>query len=246
MKSKQKIKLGVNIDHVATLRQARFTSYPDPATAALLAQKAGSDSIVAHLRKDQRHIQEKDVFLIKELIKVPFNLEMSVAASIVAVAARLKPGQVTLVPENRAELTTEGGIDLIKNHKKVKKAVDKLREKGIKISLFIDPIKKQIKAAKNLDVEIIEINTGQFSQKQSDKKRKKELERIKKAAIFAKENNLFVAAGHGLDYQNIKKINKIAEIEEFNIGHSIICESIFVGLAPAVKKMINLISRSKE
>ncbi|MCF7916545.1 MAG: pyridoxine 5'-phosphate synthase [Candidatus Omnitrophica bacterium] len=241
MSSKQKIKLGINIDHVATLRQARFTRYPDPATAALLAQKAGCDSIVAHLRKDKRHIQEEDVFIIKDLIKIPFNLEMSVAKNIVAIAQKLKPAQATLVPENRAELTTEGGIDLRKNYKKVKQAIDKLRKKEIKVSLFIDPIKKQIKIAKDLEIEIIEINTGKFSQPQSAELQKKELARIRKAAAFAKENNLFVAAGHGLDYQNIKKIREVAEIEEFNIGHSIICESIFVGLAPAVKEMISLL-----
>ncbi|MFO8053205.1 MAG: pyridoxine 5'-phosphate synthase [Candidatus Omnitrophota bacterium] len=236
-----KTKLGVNIDHVATLRQARFTTYPDPATAAVLAQKSGCDSIVAHLRKDQRHIQKEDVFLIKDLIRIPFNLEMSTAAAIVSIAEQLKPDQATLVPENRKELTTEGGIDLIKNYKKVEKAINRLMKKKIKVSLFIDPVKKQIKAAKNLGAEIIEINTGQYSQKLSKKKQQKELERIQKAALFAKEKSFFVAAGHGLDYENIKKIAKLGEIQEFNIGHSIICESIFLGLAPAVKKMISLL-----
>ncbi|MCF7872802.1 MAG: pyridoxine 5'-phosphate synthase [Candidatus Omnitrophica bacterium] len=233
-----KTKLGINIDHVATLRQARFTVYPDPATAALVAQKAGCDSIVAHLRKDQRHIQKEDVFLIKDLINIPFNLEMSTAASIVSVAEQLKPDQATLVPENRKELTTEGGIDLIKSYKKVEKAIKRLKKKKIKVSLFIDPVKKQVKLAKDLGAEIVEFNTGQYSQRLSDKKQKKELERIQKSALFAKEEGFFVAAGHGLDYENIKKIANVGEIQEFNIGHSIICESIFLGLAPAVKEMI--------
>jgi pyridoxine 5-phosphate synthase len=233
-----KTKLGVNIDHVATLRQARFTVYPDPATAALLAQKAGCDSIVAHLRKDQRHIQKEDVFLIKDLINIPFNLEMSTAASIVSVAEQLRPDQATLVPENRKELTTEGGIDLIKNYKKVEKTINRLRKKKIKVSLFIDPVKKQVKLAKDLGAEIVEFNTGQYSQRLSAKRQKKELVRIQKAALFAKEKGFFVAAGHGLDYENIKKIANLGEIQEFNIGHSIICESIFLGLAPAVKEMI--------
>jgi pyridoxine 5-phosphate synthase len=238
----KKTKLGVNIDHVATLRQARFTRYPDPATAALLAQKAGCDSIVAHLRKDRRHIQKEDVFLIKDLIKVPFNLEMSTAASIVAVAGELGPNQATLVPENRKELTTEGGIDLIKNYKKVKSAISKLKQKNIKVSLFIDPVKNQVKAAKELGADIVEINTGKFSQDSSKTAQEKELERIKKAAVFAKEKGFFVAAGHGLDYTNIKKIIKIDEIQEFNIGHSIICESVFVGLVSATKEMISLLN----
>jgi pyridoxine 5-phosphate synthase len=223
----KKTKLGVNIDHVATLRQARFTRYPDPATAALLAQKAGCDSIVAHLRKDRRHIQKEDVFLIKDLIKVPFNLEMSTAASIVAVAGELGPNQATLVPENRKELTTEGGIDLIKNYKKVKSAISKLKQKNIKVSLFIDPVKNQVKAAKELGADIVEINTGKFSQDSSK---------------TAKEKGFFVAAGHGLDYTNIKKIIKIDEIQEFNIGHSIISESVFVGLVSATKEMISLLN----
>ncbi|MCF7873643.1 MAG: pyridoxine 5'-phosphate synthase [Candidatus Omnitrophica bacterium] len=239
----RRTKLGINIDHVATLRQARFTTYPDPATAAVIAEKAGCDSIVTHLRKDQRHIQKEDVFLIKDLIKIPFNLEMSIAASIVSLAETLKPDQATLVPENRKELTTEGGIDLVKNYKKVEKAVNRLKKKKIKVSLFIDPIKKQIKAAKDLGVEIVEINTGQFSQKIPKEKQKKELERIKRAALFAKEKKFFVAAGHGLDYENIKKIVEINEIQEFNIGHSIICESIFLGLAPAVKKMLSFLKK---
>lgn len=242
MKGQKKISLGVNIDHVATLRQARLTNYPDPATAALLAQKAGCNQIVAHLRKDRRHIQDEDIFLIKELIKVPFNLEMSTASEIIDIALKLKPEQATLVPENRRELTTEGGIDLIRNHKKVQKAVKRLKEEGIKVSLFIDPIKRQIKAAKELGVEIIEINSGCFSQQETKTKRKKELERIKKAALFAEAENFFVAVGHGLDYDNINEIKQVSQIKEFNIGHSIICESIFIGIDAAVREMLRLIS----
>ncbi len=242
MKLKRKIKLGVNIDHVATLRQARLGRNPDPVTAALLAQKAGCDSIVAHLRKDRRHIQDEDIFLIKDIVDIPLNLEMSTALDIVKIALKLKPVQVTLVPENRRELTTEGGIDLIKNYKKVERTVKKLKKEKIQVSIFIDPIKKQIKAAQDLGVGIIEINTGRFSQRQIKETAQKELGRIKQASIFAKENNFFVAAGHGLDYENIKQIKKISQIEEFNIGHSIISEAVFIGVSAAVTEMISLLS----
>jgi len=196
---------------------------------------------VAHLRKDRRHIQDEDVFLIKDVIGIPFNLEMSTDSSIVDIACRLRPAQATLVPENRKELTTEGGIDLIKKHKRVEKALRCLGKKGIKVSLFIDPIKSQIKIAGELGVNAIEINTGRFCQAQGKVSRGREVERIKKASVFAKSQNLFVAAGHGLDYKNVKEIQKIKQIQELNIGHSIICESIFLGIVPAVKKMISLL-----
>lgn len=237
------MKLGVNVDHVATLRQARGTSYPDPVVAAMLAKHCGCDSIVAHLREDRRHIQERDVILIKETAKVPLNLEMSTNKEIVAFAKDLAPYQSTLVPERRQELTTEGGLDLIKNYNKVKASINKLTKVGVRVSLFIDPVKKQIKAAKDLGVDIIEINTGKFSEVKSQISLTKELKKIKEAVSFAKKMNFFVAAGHGLNYENIKPIVKIEGIEELNIGHSIICRSVYVGIVSAIEEMLNLFKR---
>jgi pyridoxine 5-phosphate synthase len=235
------MKLGVNIDHIATLRQARGTQYPDPAVGALLCEYAGANSIFAHLREDRRHIQERDIFLIRNVIRIPFNLEMSVNADIVNIALELDPYQATLVPEKRKELTTEGGIDLIKNYRRVERAVKYLQDKGIVVSLFIDPIKAQIEKAKILAVENVEINTGKYSEAKSLHKQKVELKKIKEVARYAKNLGFFVAAGHGLDYKNVKEIAKIKEIEELNIGHSIVCRSMFVGIAAAVEEMLSLV-----
>jgi len=236
------MKLGVNVDHVATLRQARDnTAYPDPAVAALLAEYAGADSIVVHLREDRRHIKERDVIFIKGAVKIPLNLEMSISQDIVDFACKVVPEQVTLVPEKRQELTTEGGLDLIKNSKKVAKVISRLMKAGIKVSLFIDPLKKQIKAAKDLGIDIIEINTGAFSSTKTKAVLDREIEKIKQAAKFGKSEGFFVAAGHGLDYENLTKIIKIKEIAELNIGHSIICRSVFIGVTQAVEEMISLL-----
>jgi pyridoxine 5-phosphate synthase len=236
------MKLGVNIDHIATLRQARGTAYPEPAVGALLCEYAGASSIVAHLREDRRHIKERDVCLIKEAIKIPFNLEMSIARDIVEFALRLEPKQATLVPERRQELTTEGGIDLLRHYTKVEKAVKQLQGKGITVSLFVDPAKKQLERAKRTGADLIEINTGKFSQAKTTQGIKKELKKIKDAASFAKKLGFFVAAGHGIDYENVKEIVKIKEIEELNIGHSIICRAVFVGIVAATEEMVNLTS----
>ncbi len=235
------IKLGVNVDHVATLRQARTTPYPDPVVAALLAEYSGCQSIVAHLREDRRHIRERDVFLIKKAIKIPLNLEMSTNREIVNLAYELAPPQATLVPERRKELTTEGGIDLVKNYKKVDRCVKKLKSAGVGVSLFIDPAKSAIKCAKDLGVSIVEINTGKFCEAKTDQAVKKEFKKIKEAAELAKAEGFFIAAGHGIDYENVKEIVKIKEIEELNIGHSIICRSIFIGVVAAVEEMLDLI-----
>ena len=178
------MKLGVNVDHVATLRQARGRTYPDPVIAALLAEYAGCNSVVVHLREDRRHIKERDVILVKKAVKIPLNLEMSTNKDIVAFARRLAPQQATLVPERRQELTTEGGIDLIKNYKKVSLSVEKLKQAGVRVSLFIDPIKKQIKAAKDLGVDIIEINTGKFSEAKSSASSANEIKKIKELLII--------------------------------------------------------------
>jgi pyridoxine 5-phosphate synthase len=237
------MKLGVNIDHIATLRKARGTAYPDPVVGALLAEYAGCSSIVEHLREDRRHIKERDILFIKKAIKVPFNMEMSVNKDIVDFALSIKPEQSTLVPERRRELTTEGGIDLTNrnNYKKVEKAVGNLKQGGVVVSLFIDPDKSQIAKAKKIGADLIEFNTGRYSEAKSAAEIKRELLKIKQAARLAKTLGFFVAAGHGLDYENVREIVKIKEIEELNIGHSIICRSVFLGLVAAVEEMLKLI-----
>ncbi len=237
------MKLGVNVDHVATLRQARGTFYPSPVVAAKLAERAGCDSIVVHVREDRRHVKEKDAFIIKEIIRIPLNLEMSVNKNIVDFACKLAPHQATLVPEKRRELTTEGGLDLTKNHKKTEAAVKRLKSKAIRVSLFIDPLKKQIQLAQKLDADIIEINTGKFSESRTPAMLKKELRKIKEAAESAQKRNFFVAAGHGLGYENVKAIAGIKAIEELNIGHSIISYSVFIGIISAVEEMQKLIKK---
>lgn len=237
------MKLGVNIDHIATLREARHTLYPDPVVAALLAERAGADSIVAHLREDRRHIKERDILLIKEAISIVFNLEMSINKDIVKFACDLVPDQATLVPEKRRELTTEGGIDLKRNYNRINCAIKKLQEKKIRVSLFIDPLKSQIDLAKKCGVDLIEINTGKFSEAKTKLSKQNTLKKIKIAAKYAKSIGFEVAAGHGLDYENTKDVVNIKEIEELNIGHSIISRSVFVGLVGVVEEMLGLIGR---
>ena len=237
------VKLGVNVDHIATLRQARGTHYPDPVVGALLAQTAGCDSIVVHLREDRRHIQERDVFLIKEAVNIPLNLEMSVNSNIVSFAQDLCPDQATFVPERRQELTTEGGIDLIKNYKRIYGAVKKLKAKSVKVSLFIDPLKKQINAAQDLGVEILEFNTGAFSESKVKTKELSEFNKLRVAVEYASQKEFFVAAGHGIDYENVKKVLQIKKIRELNIGHSIIARSIFIGIVSAIQEMLAVIRK---
>ncbi len=242
------MKLGVNIDHIATLREARKEIYPSPVWGAVLAQIAGADSIVCHLREDRRHIKERDLFLLKEVVMVKLNLEMSLNREIVEIAKKLKPDQATLVPERRQEITTEGGLDLKKNKKRVKEVISQLKSKGILVSVFIDPDKEQIELAKKLNVDAIEIHTGRYSQAKTYSQMKKELDKIKEAVIFSKELKLRTYAGHGLNYINITPVAKIKEIEEFNIGHSIISRAVFVGLVQAIRemKMLILDARSRD
>lgn len=244
-KEKNKVKLGVNIDHSATLRQARGTVYPKPVIAAMLAEHAGCDSIVAHLREDRRHIQESDILLIKQAIKIPLNLEMATNKEIVDFALKIIPSQATLVPERRLELTTEGGLDLKKHYSKIEKAVKKLQDKQIKVSLFIDPNITAIDLAKKIGADLIEFNTGSFCEAKTSQTITSEFEKIKKSAQVARQMGFMVACGHGLDYENIKKIIAIKEIEEYNIGHSIVSQALFVGLMAAVEEMIKLINRDK-
>ncbi|MDO8748339.1 MAG: pyridoxine 5'-phosphate synthase [Candidatus Omnitrophota bacterium] len=232
------VKLGVNIDHIATLRQARKGQFPDPVYAASICEKAGCDSIVAHLREDRRHINDNDIRRLRQSVKTRFNLEMSISAEIVDIACLVKPHQATLVPEKRKELTTEGGLDILKQKSKIKKVVKKLTGSGIEISLFIDPDKKQISAVTETGAKIIELHTGKYAAAKTQSQRNKLLQELAKAASFAQSLGLTVAAGHGLDYNNAQAIAKIPEIQELNIGYSIICRGIFIGLETAVKEML--------
>ncbi|MCX8092548.1 MAG: pyridoxine 5'-phosphate synthase [Candidatus Goldbacteria bacterium] len=235
--------LCVNIDHIATLRQARGGHEPDPVKAVKIVEKAGAVGVTVHLREDRRHIQDRDLFLIRKIIKSKLNLEMSINRDIVNIALKVKPDEATIVPERRKELTTEGGLDVKKNFNKLKNIIKKLKENGIIVSLFINPDIEQIKLAKELNSDYIEIHTGLYAEVNTEKERKIELLKIQKAAYFAHSIGLKINAGHGLNYDNVKEISKIHVIEDLNIGHSIISRSIFVGLYQAIKEMIKLIKK---
>ncbi len=234
-------KLGINIDHVATLRQARKEDSPCPIEAAQICLAAGADSIVAHLREDRRHINDKDVKNLRKVIKKRFNLEMSLDSEIVAIATQIKPDEATLVPEKRQEITTEGGLDVIQQFNRIQKVTKTLQSKGIQVSLFIDPIKKQIQKAKETGACVIELHTGNYDLAKSKQGIAKQLNKIKEMTSFAQSLGLTVNAGHGLKYHNTKPVAQIPGIQELNIGHSIISRAIFVGLAVAVKEMKALI-----
>jgi pyridoxine 5-phosphate synthase len=235
-------RLGVNIDHVATLREARRGLEPQPLFAALIAEASGADSIVAHLREDRRHIKDSDLYILKRAVKSRLNLEMSVAPDIVRIACEVKPDQATLVPERRQELTTEGGLDVAAKLQKIKKTVEKLEGAGIAVSLFIDPDKVQIDAARKSGAGIIELHTGCYADAKDIKSQERYFKQIESAARYAQKKGLLVNAGHGLDYYNVTRIARIKNIEELNIGYSIICRALFVGLARAVSEMKTLIS----
>ncbi len=242
----QTILLGVNIDHVATLRQARLTRYPDPVEAVYAAEKGGCDGITVHLREDRRHIQERDIELIKEVLLTRLNLEMAVTDAMVKYAEKIRPEYVCLVPEKRQELTTEGGLDVITNEAKIKEVTAHLKSNQIDVSLFIDPDHRQIEAAVRCGAPVIEIHTGAYADATSEKMRHIELERIMSAVNFAHQAGLVVNAGHGLNYQNVYAIASIPQINELNIGHGIIAHAIFMGLEPAVREMkrIMLLARN--
>lgn len=235
------MKLGVNVDHVATLRQARKIDVPDPVIAAQICEKAGCDSVVCHLRQDRRHINDKDLDELRNVVKTKLNLEMSCAQEIVDIALKVKPDQATLVPERREELTTEGGLDTLANQKVVSGVVRTLTSAGIRLSLFIDPERTQIEAAKATGVECIELHTGRYANACSGPEIELELSALTQSAKFARSLGLKVFAGHGLNYENVKEIIRIGDIEELNIGHSIISRAVFVGLENAVKEMLALI-----
>ncbi|MFA5349744.1 MAG: pyridoxine 5'-phosphate synthase [Candidatus Omnitrophota bacterium] len=234
-------KLGVNIDHVATLRQARQGNLPDPVYAAFLCEGAGADSIVAHLREDRRHIQDDDIKRLRENIKTKLNLEMSITPEIVKIACKIKPYQATLVPERRKELTTEGGLNVADNLKSVSASLFRLRKSGIRVSLFIDPEKRQIDSARKIGAGIIELHTGRYCDAKCFEQKESSFNEIRWAVNYAKLQGLAVNAGHGLDYANVKPIATLDGIEELNIGYSIICKALYVGLYKAVKEMRYLI-----
>lgn len=236
-------KLGVNVDHVATVRQARKVKEPDPVIAAITAELGGADSIVVHLREDRRHIQERDVRILREIVTTKLNLEMAATDAMVKFALSLKPDQVTLVPERREELTTEGGLNIIENTEYLSSVVNILQDAGIVVSLFIDPDIAQIKASSKMEVNAIELHTGNYANANTPQHIQKELERLENAASFGLKQGLIVNAGHGLNYQNVVQISFIHGINELNIGHSIIARSILVGMDEAVREMVELVRR---
>lgn len=237
--------LGVNIDHVATLRQARGTRYPDPVQAGLMAEQAGADSITVHLREDRRHIQDRDVKLLAEVLSVPINLEMAVTEEMLQFAEQLKPRHVCLVPEKREELTTEGGLDVIGQRQKIKDACARLTHAGIETSLFIAPDIQQLEAAVDCKAPAVEIHTGHYADLTDPNLQLQELQKIQHAASWSKKAGLIVNAGHGLNYQNILPIAAIPEFLVLNIGHSIIARAVLTGLIEAIITMKQLMKDSR-
>lgn len=231
------ILLGVNIDHVATLRQARGTRYPEPLHAALLAEQSGADSITLHLREDRRHIQERDVRMLKDMLQTRMNLEMAITEEMLAIACEIKPEDCCLVPERREELTTEGGLDVAGQQAKVADACARLTAANVRVSLFIDADETQVRAAAACKAPVIEIHTGHYAEARSEQQRQAELQRIERAVALGVELGLQVNAGHGLDYHNVGAIASISAVRELNIGHAIIARAVFDGLANAVAEM---------
>lgn len=232
--------LGVNIDHVATLRQARGTRYPDPVQAAIEAEQAGADAITLHLREDRRHIQERDVELLKDILLTRMNLEMAVTEEMLTIAERLRPEECCLVPERREELTTEGGLDVAGQKSRMREACQRLAGAGVRVSLFIDADPAQIEAAAEVGAPVIEIHTGHYADAATPQARQAELERIVAAVSQGDALGLHVNAGHGLNYQNVGAIAAIPPVKELNIGHAIIARALFTGLQPAVAEMKRL------
>lgn len=237
--------LGVNIDHVATLRQARGTRYPDPLQAAIESEQAGADVITLHLREDRRHIQERDVEALKDILLTRMNLEMAVTEEMLAIASVIKPEDCCLVPERREELTTEGGLDVVGQMSRMKDACSRLAEAGVRVSVFIDADPKQIDAAVEVGAPVIEIHTGHYADCQDKLEREAEYERIVAAVNHGESVGLQVNAGHGLNYQNVGRIAAIPQIRELNIGHAIIARAVFTGLQPAVKEMKRLMLEAR-
>ena len=241
MKATNRVLLGVNIDHVATLRQARGTRYPDPIQAAILAEEAGADGITLHLREDRRHIQDRDVYMLADILNTRMNLEMAVTEEMLAIAEKVKPAHVCLVPEKREELTTEGGLDVLGNEANIKAACERMAKVGVDVSLFIDADEAQIDATVRCGAPTIELHTGHYADAETPQEQLAELERIKKGVAYALDKGLVVNAGHGLHMHNTEAIAAIPGIHELNIGHSLMAQAVFVGLKQAVKDMRDLI-----
>lgn len=239
------IELGVNIDHVATLRQARGTSYPDPIRAALLAEKCGADAITLHLREDRRHIQDRDVELLRPQLATRMNLEAAITEEMISFACRIGPQDVCLVPERRQELSTEGGLDVAAHFTQVKAACQRLAAAGIRVSLFIDPEPAQLDAALAAGAPVIELHTGRYADAAPGAEEARELERVRAAAVYGERQGLKVNAGHGLHFGNVRPIAAIAQISELNIGHALVAEAIFMGWENAIRKMKRLMLEAR-
>jgi pyridoxine 5-phosphate synthase len=239
------IQLGVNIDHIATIRQARGTKYPSVAQAALQAETAGADLITIHLREDRRHIQDRDLDIIREVLTTRMNLEHAVTDEMVDIALRIRPEDVCLVPERREEKTTEGGLDIVSNADRVRDAVRTLQDSGIRVSLFIGPDTEQISAAKSFGAYAVEIHTGQYADAKSDAEATLELKRLGLAIEHAHELGLRVNAGHGLNYHNVQRVAALPHVKELNIGHAIVAHAIFVGWQQAVREMKTLVTTAR-
>ncbi|MDM7857160.1 pyridoxine 5'-phosphate synthase [Thiopseudomonas acetoxidans] len=237
MNLKQRILLGVNIDHIATVRQARGGQAPDPITAALLVEQAGADGITIHLREDRRHIQDRDVHMLREVMTTPMNFEMGVTEEMLKIVEKVRPEHVCLVPETREELTTEGGLDVLGQEARISEAVERLQKNGCEVSIFLDADNAQIQAAKRVGATTIELHTGHYAKAKDAKQLAVELEKIQKATSFALKQGLTVNAGHGLNYQNVEAIAAIPGINELNIGHAIVAHALFVGIGQAVTEM---------
>ena len=235
------MKLTVNIDHVATLRQARGGAEPDPVAAAAVCERAGADGIVCHLREDRRHIQDKDVRRLRESLTTKLDLEMSAVPEIVSFALRIVPDLVTIVPEKRQELTTEGGLDVVRYRAKLRNAIRRFHDKNILVSLFVDPVRKQIDASREIGADMIEIHTGEYAEARSDSARRRLLEKIGAIAAYGKGLGLGVNAGHGLSYLNVVPVARIPNIDEMSIGHAIVVRALSVGLESAVREMRELV-----
>ena len=241
MNPSKRILLGVNIDHVATLRQARGTRYPDPVKAALDAEEAGADGITVHLREDRRHIQERDVLLLKDVLQTRMNFEMGVTEAMIAFAEQIRPAHICLVPETRQELTTEGGLDVAGQEARIEAAVERLARTGAEVSLFIDADPRQIEAAHRVGAPAIELHTGRYADAQTPTEVAEELERIAEGVAFGVAQGLVVNAGHGLHYHNVEAVAAIPGINELNIGHALVAHALFVGFKAAVSEMKSLI-----
>jgi pyridoxine 5-phosphate synthase len=237
------IELGINIDHVATVRQARRTYEPDPVTAAAMAELGGADVITVHLREDRRHIQDRDVRILRETVSLRYNLELACSEEIVKIACEVKPDQATLVPEKREEVTTEGGLDIASDMDRVRRSMDKLRSAGISVSLFLDPDPRQLELAADLGADAVELHTGSYALARGSSQ-EQQLKRLQAGALQIVNQGMRLHAGHGLNYQNVRAIAAIPSMRELNIGHSIVARAIFVGLTTAVSEMKQLLLRT--